>query len=852
VPVDDQTRRLGGGGRDADDDVLPVRTTLAGRYEIVDILGKGGMGAVYLAIDSALAGKPVALKVVAHEAADDGDLDQLRREVLLAQQVTHRNVCRIYDLERLDGRWMIKMECISGETLGQRLEAGRLPIGNALTIGRQIAAGLAAAHAEGVIHRDLKPGNVMLENGTGRVVVMDFGIARAAGDAPTSDGAGTPAYMAPEQARGEAIDARADVYALGCVLYSMIIGEDVFPAPSPEIAVLRQMTDPAPDPRNRRPEVPPWLGRAILSMLAKDPLARPKDAAAAERLLAGPKAKRRGLAIVAAVAVAAIAAVIVLLVLRPDPPRPTWHPAIVELEPSYDENAESVAFSPDGKRLVYATDRDRPGWLRARVREVAGTVDDVAISPVDMNALNVSWTQDGQSILFTDASGMVAYRVPATGGVPEQIGSGYALACGAALLRFEQGSPGCASCPRFVLRDDDAREREVLRLDANAFVTTYQCDPAGTRVAWSRAEHGAPFYQPADLWIADLATGKPRRLTDDGKRNAYPTFTPDGETLVFTSARGGGVMNLWELPLDGGAPMQLTFGEGNDLLADVSPDGTMVVFHADVTSAPLFARRDPSRPPSRVTPSRAILVDPQATPDGLEIVATDYAPLTTRIVAVRVADGVIRGLGDGVIATVTADGESVVIGGDGVPAHLSVVARAGGGARALAQLPGRVRALRAGPDGYVHAMVDRGDTREAWRVAIADGKAEREADAPWCFVQPAPVGGWSVWMRCVDTGPVEGVLVAPGARPDPAAPGLRFQGPMYAGGDFDAAGTVYIAYDQPRVLRIDLATGASTTLFEAPAYGMAVSPDGQTVYTTEPVGRARRQMITNFASRPRP
>jgi hypothetical protein len=128
----------------------------------------------------------------------------------------------------------------------------------------------------------------------------------------------------------------------------------------------------------------------------------------------------------------------------------------------------------------------------------------------------------------------------------------------------------------------------------------------------------------------------------------------------------------------------------------------------------------------------------------------------------------------------------------------------------------------------------------------------READAPWCFIQPAPAGAWSLWMRCPPGAPVEGVLVAPGTVPAVDAPGLLMEGPLYSGGDFDAAGTAYFAYVQPDVIRIELATGARTTVVSAPMYGMTIAPDGSAVYTTEPVAAARRNLITNFATRPRP
>jgi hypothetical protein len=298
-----------------------------------------------------------------------------------------------------------------------------------------------------------------------------------------------------------------------------------------------------------------------------------------------------------------------------------------------------------------------------------------------------------------------------------------------------------------------------------------------------------------------------------------------------------------------GAAQQLTFGEGNDLLADVAPDGKRVVFDVDVTSAPLFAYKNGAR--SRVTPARVILIDPQVTPDGSEIIAADFAPLTARIVSVRIADGTVRSLADGVIATITPDGAYVIFATDGVPSRVKVVPLTGGTPRTINELPGRIRALRADAAGEIHAMVDRVSTIEAWKLGT-DGQPVREADSPWCFVQPAPTGGWTLWMRCAGDAPTEGVLVAPGKQPDPNATGIRMRGPMFFGGDFDASGTAFFAYDQPSVEKIDVATGAVTHLFDTALYGATPSPDGATVYTTEPVGSVRRHLIANFADRPRP
>src|SRR5271165_6340741 len=197
-------------------------TLVAGRYRIISLLGAGGMGEVYRATDLTLA-QPVALKFL----SDVGDnsqrmLELFHNEVRVARQVSHPNVCRVYDVGEADGTPYISMEYVDGEDLASLLHRiGRLPADKALEIGRKICAGIAAAHDKGVIHRDLKPANIMLDR-RGNVVVMDFGLAAVADQLRGAEArSGTPAYMAPEQLRGEQVTAKSDIYALGMLLYEI-------------------------------------------------------------------------------------------------------------------------------------------------------------------------------------------------------------------------------------------------------------------------------------------------------------------------------------------------------------------------------------------------------------------------------------------------------------------------------------------------------------------------------------------------------------------------------------------------------------------------------------------------------
>ena len=194
-------------------------TVLANRYRIVGLLGKGGMGEVYRADDLKL-GQPVALKFLPDRFLSDGaTLARFHREVRVARQVSHKNVCRVYDIGELDGHHFLSMEYIKGEELASLLRRiGRLPAAKAIQIARQICAGLAAAHENGVLHRDLKPANIMID-ADGNARITDFGLAGLAEDFHDDEmHAGTPAYMSPEQIEGETVSVRSDIYSLGLVL----------------------------------------------------------------------------------------------------------------------------------------------------------------------------------------------------------------------------------------------------------------------------------------------------------------------------------------------------------------------------------------------------------------------------------------------------------------------------------------------------------------------------------------------------------------------------------------------------------------------------------------------------------
>jgi len=270
----------------------PLLKPLAERFELLKELGRGGMGVVYKARDRE-AGETVALKVLLPQIAAQVEIiERFKAELRLARKITHKNVCRTYDLHRFGPAAAIAMEYIEGENLRSLLNRVEgLSVRHAMKILRQVIAGLGEAHAQGVVHRDLKPENILLAR-DGTVKVMDFGIARSV-QAPvtvTSSLVGTPAYMSPEQAESKTADARSDIYSLGLMMYEMFTGQHPFRAESPVAMAMKQVQEAAPPPRQVEPDLPERVDRAIQKCLEKDPAKRFQSVAELETALSGEPA----------------------------------------------------------------------------------------------------------------------------------------------------------------------------------------------------------------------------------------------------------------------------------------------------------------------------------------------------------------------------------------------------------------------------------------------------------------------------------------------------------------------------------------------------------------------------------
>jgi len=333
---------------------------LADRYELGPVLGEGGMARVHRGYDRHLR-RPVAVKVLAPPYdRDRAFVERFRREARSAAGLSHPNVVSVFDSGSYHGTHFIVTELVEGQTLADRLQAGPMPSEEAVAVAVDVCRALEAAHARGLIHRDIKPGNVMLLL-DGRVKVVDFGIARAAGsDTLTGTGVvlGSTAYLAPEQASGQPVDERADLYALGCVLYEMLTGAVPFRADTPVATMYRHVNEEPPPPSSIRP-VPAGLEAIVMRCLEKDPRRRFDSAVDLEHALLAAQGDTTPLGVVPAAETQPIAVGgAPIPVAMPAPTTPLDRTTVALPGPSH-------RTAPTASRTGHRRSGNRRGWLVA-------------------------------------------------------------------------------------------------------------------------------------------------------------------------------------------------------------------------------------------------------------------------------------------------------------------------------------------------------------------------------------------------------------------------------------------------------------------------------------------------------
>jgi Tol biopolymer transport system component len=574
-----------------------------GRYEIVKLLGAGGMGEVYRARDTQL-GRQVAVKVLGAKASGDASrLARFEREAHAVALLSHPNILDIHDFGVDSGVAYAVTELLEGHNLRDRMRGSPLPLSKALEIGRAVANGLASAHAQGIVHRDVKPENIFITS-TGQVKILDFGIARLKGD-PGAESAGADAttatetgigqvigtvgYMSPEQVRGLPVGPRSDIFSLGCVLYEMVTGRRAFHAETPADTMLAILDRDPPAMATARPDVPAALSLVVSRCLEKQPDERfesARDVAFALQAVSltaetvgtgrrgwtrlGSRAIRIRAIALGGVGVAALATLAVVWLAKVGRSRslPPFHQ--VQVTGHFGIESQP-AISPGGNEIAYAVKEN--GKSSIWITDIRGG-NPLRLTDRPTQAEDPAWFPDGSAIAFSSEEGLTAsiWKVSRFGGTPRLLvpnGQQSALSPDGTRIAFvrraEQG----------FLRiwvADLAELDQARRITGPGDGVFDHYAPA-----WSPDSRTICYCDARDLWLVPADGGRARPLTRDDAADQEPVWSADGRFVYFASIRNG-TEALWRVSAGGGPPVRVTDGTGSEQFPSLSRDGRRLAF----------------------------------------------------------------------------------------------------------------------------------------------------------------------------------------------------------------------------------------------------------------------------------
>ena len=577
--------------------------TRLGPYEVIASLGAGGMGEVHLANDTRL-NRKVAIKVLLPGRIGRGvSHERFQNEARTVSSLNHPHICTLYDLGEQDGRDYLVMELLEGETIARRLARGPLPPDQILRHAIDIAEALDHAHRQGIVHRDLKPANVMLTKVGAKL--LDFGLAKwhspeqpgspellatVTREPPLTDQGhvvGTLQYMAPEQLEGRAVDARTDLFAFGALVHEMATGRKAFEATSQTALVVAILSSEPPAISALEPLSPPALDRIVKKCLAKDPEARwqtARDLADALKWIsqdsaevtssrstsAAPVARTRParpLIIGASVALFAAAVVAGLSVWRRS--EGSIQPTGLRLVSTFSGEHWGASFSPDGNLIAFLKEVD--GVAQVWVKNLAEG-DPIQVTSGDVPVRRLVWSPLNDRIVFSRFRAGL-WSVAPLGGPARRIlefGDAPKFSADGKHLVFTRGNA------IWVANADGSDAHEVPGVPKSPWSVDRFPDlsPDGRTIVFF---HAVASPASGDIWVVPVGGGEARQLTFDSCESGWPSWTPDGRSIVFSSARAGS-LTLWRMAATGGTPAPLTTGAGEDTEPDISADGGTLLY----------------------------------------------------------------------------------------------------------------------------------------------------------------------------------------------------------------------------------------------------------------------------------